>query len=84
MHKQTKKIEEIEVVTKKLEPEASATSNADDAIVNTVGWAGAHYQMLQSLDMRDEILLDTASTHRVRVYLATKTMLQASKNPTES
>jgi hypothetical protein len=62
-HAQTnKKIEEIDVVTKKLEPEASITSNADDTSVNTVGWDGAHYQMLQSLNMRDEILLNTASS----------------------
>jgi hypothetical protein len=62
-HAQTnKKIEEIEIVTKKSEPKASANSKADDASVNTAGWAGAHYQMLQSLDMRDEILLDTASS----------------------
>jgi hypothetical protein len=62
-HAQTnKKIEEIAVVTNKSEPEASATAKADDASVNTVGWAGAHYQMLQSLDMHDGILLDTASS----------------------
>jgi hypothetical protein len=81
-HAQTnKKIEEIEVVTKKSEPEASVPSNADDTSVNTVGWAGAHYQMLQSLNIRDEILLDTASS---RVYLATRITLPALKNPTES
>ena len=48
------------MVTKKSEPEASVISNADETSVNTVGWAGAHYQMLQSLDIRYEILLDTA------------------------
>jgi hypothetical protein len=62
-HAQTNKmIEEIKVVTKKAEPEASAISNADNTSVNTVGWAGAHYQMFQSLNMRDEVLLDTASS----------------------
>ena len=59
-HTQTKP-EEIVVDTKKSDQE-SAASKADDTSVNTVRWAGAHYQLLQSLDMRDEILLDTASS----------------------
>jgi hypothetical protein len=59
---QDKRIEEIEVITKKTEPESSASSKTDDMSVNTIGWAGTHYQLIQSLDMRDEILLDTASS----------------------
>jgi hypothetical protein len=59
---QNKRIEEIEVITKKTEPESSASSRTDDMSVNTVGWAGTHYQHVQSLNMRDEILLDTASS----------------------
>ncbi len=50
------------MVTKKSEPETSAISNTDNTSVNTVGWAGAHYQMLQSLNMRNEILLNTAKS----------------------
>jgi hypothetical protein len=49
------------VDTKKLE-QASAASKEDDTSVNTLQWAGAYYQMLQSLDMRDEILLNTTSS----------------------
>jgi hypothetical protein len=65
-HAQTnKKIEEIEIVTKKSEPKASANSKADDASVNTVCWAGpiTKCYSLSICAMRFYLTL-----HRVRVY----------------
>jgi hypothetical protein len=63
---QDKKIDEIKVSTNTSAAESQITSPGDDASVNTVGWAGAqyqlNYQLIQSLDMHDEILLDTASS----------------------
>jgi hypothetical protein len=43
---QDKKIEEIEVLTKKTDLDSSATSKTDDMSMNTVGWAGIHYQYM--------------------------------------
>jgi hypothetical protein len=57
-----KKIEEITIVTQKPAPTTEVSSKADDTSINTIGWAGAHYQMIQSLDMRDDILLNRASS----------------------
>jgi hypothetical protein len=37
-------------------------SNKDN---NTIGWAGAPFQFLQTLKMKDKIVLDTASTASV-------------------
>jgi hypothetical protein len=45
---QDKTIEKMEVITTKTEPESSASSRTDDMSVNTVGWAGTHYQLIQS------------------------------------
>ena len=58
----SKKIEEIEVNVKTTEPESSASAKADDSTINTVGWAGTHFQLIQSLNMQDETLLNTASS----------------------
>jgi hypothetical protein len=41
------------------------TDDPSDKDNNTVGWAGAHFQFLQTLKMKDEIVLDTASTASV-------------------
>jgi hypothetical protein len=38
------------------------TDNPSDKDNNTIGWAGANFQFLQTLNMKDEIVLDTAST----------------------
>jgi hypothetical protein len=55
------KIPEIEVKTK-TETGSTTPLKPDDLTVNTVRWAGTHFQLLQSVDMRNEILLDTASS----------------------
>jgi hypothetical protein len=60
---QTGKI--IEVDIRPIETASTVSNKKDDTTaqeINTVGWAGAHFSFLQSLNMKDEILLDTASS----------------------